>query len=139
MSLINCEINLFLTPLQNCVISEGNRITTFYVLVVTLSTQNNTKLLKQLKSGFKGTVNWNKSKVTTQGRDQYLDYLIDPSFHGENRLCVLSYEDHAHQKRHTAHFLPTVEIKEYNFMIDGQNIFDQPVKNNHKQYIINNI
>ena len=83
--MINSEINLILTWSDNCVASESNSVTTFaiadtkpYVLAVYLSTQDNTKLLKQLKSGFKFTVNWNKfqSKVTTEARNQYLDYLI---------------------------------------------------------------
>ena len=53
-----------------------------YVPVVTLSTQDNTKLLEQLKSGLKRTINWNKyqSKMSTERKKQYLDYLIDPSF-----------------------------------------------------------
>ena len=71
-SKINCEINLILTRPNNCVISSATAKTEFaitdtkiYVTVVTLSTQDNTKLLEQLKSGFKRTVNWNKyqSKV----------------------------------------------------------------------------
>ena len=78
MPLVNCEINLILTWLANCITSEGNRVTTFaitdtkiYAPVVTLSTQDNTKLLQQLKSGFKRTINWNKyqSKVTTENRN----------------------------------------------------------------------
>ena len=79
-----------------------------YVAVVTLSTQENIKLLKQLVSGFKWTINWNKylAKTTNQVRNRYLDYLIDPSFHGVNRL-----------------FVSTVEIKDYNVMIDGRNFF----------------
>ena len=67
MSLTNCEINLILSWSANCAISEGNRAITFeitntkrYVPVVTLSTQNNIKLLQQLKSGFRRTINWNK-------------------------------------------------------------------------------
>ena len=61
MSVINCEINLILTFSANCVISNSaaNQATTFsitdttiYVPVVTLSTQDNVKLLTQLKSGF---------------------------------------------------------------------------------------
>ena len=112
----------------SCGISERNRITTFaitdtklYVPVVTLSTQDNTKLLQQLKSGFKRTVNWNnhQSKAATQNWNQYLDYLIDPSFQGVNRLLVLSFEDNPHRTRHTGCFLPKLEIKDYNVMIDG--------------------
>ena len=67
MPLINCEVNLILTWSKDCVItnSEGEAKfaiteTKLYVPVVTLSTQDNAKLLQQLKSGFKRTINWNK-------------------------------------------------------------------------------
>ena len=70
MPLINCEIELILTWSANCVIiytDVANQNPTFtitetnlYVPVVTLSTQDNAKLLTQLKSGFKRTINWNK-------------------------------------------------------------------------------
>ena len=83
---------------ENCVISiaAANQETTFtitdtklYVPIVTLSAQDNVKLLQQLKSWFKRTINWNKyqSKITTQiSPNWYLDYLIHPSFQGVNRL-----------------------------------------------------
>ena len=47
-----------------------------------LSTQGNTKILEQLKSEFKRTINWIKYqiKVSTQTQIQYLSYLIDPRF-----------------------------------------------------------
>ena len=56
--------------------------TKLYVPVVTLSTQDNAKLLQQLKSGFKRTINWNKyqTKVSTERENQYLNFLIDPIF-----------------------------------------------------------
>ena len=64
MSLINREINLILSRSDNCVISSATGATKLkitdtklYVLVVTLSTQDNAKLLEQLKSGFKKTIN----------------------------------------------------------------------------------
>ena len=77
--------------------------TKLYVPVVTLSTQDNTKLLEQLKSGFKRTINWNKyqSKKSTEGQNQYIDYLIDTSFQEVNRLFVLSFEDEAQQTNYT--------------------------------------
>ena len=62
--------------------------------------------------------------------NHYLDYLIDPSFQGVIRLFVLSFENSADRKVCTGYYLPKVEIKDYNVMIDGQNFFDQPVKNN---------
>ena len=59
----------------------------------------------------------------------YLDFLINPSFQGINRLFVLSFENEDDRTAHTKYYLLTVEIKDYNVMIDGQNFFDQPVKN----------
>ena len=57
MPLINCEINLILTWSEDCVICSGNGKTKFkitdaklYVPVVILSTEENAKLLQQLKS-----------------------------------------------------------------------------------------
>ena len=69
--------------------------TKLYVPAVTLSTQDYAKLLEQLKSGFKTTINRNKyqAKVSTERANQYFDFLIDPSFQGVNRLFVLSFED----------------------------------------------
>ena len=67
MPLINCEINLILTWSTDCVISSATgkpkfaiTDTQIYVLVLTLSTQENAKPLEQLKSGFNSTINWNK-------------------------------------------------------------------------------
>ena len=98
--------------------------TNFYVPVVTLSTQDNVKLLKQLESGFKGTVNWNKyqSKVTQQILNRNLDFLIDSSFQGVNRLFVLSFEDRRVRETYKQYFLLTVEVKHYNVIIDRRNL-----------------
>ena len=67
MPLINCEVNLILTWSSTCVITNSNAAGTFaltdtklYLPVVTLSTQENTQFLQQLKSGFKRVINWNK-------------------------------------------------------------------------------
>ena len=71
--------------------------TKLYVPVVTLSTQDNAKLLEQLKSGFKRTINWNKyqGKVSTERVNHYLYYLIDPSFQGVNIRFVLPFGNEA--------------------------------------------
>ena len=83
-----------------------------------------------MKSGFKHTIHWIKcqSKISTKILNRYLDYLIYISFQGINTLSVLLFEDITHRKRDKVYFLLKVEIKDYNVMIDGQNIFDQPVK-----------
>ena len=56
--------------------------TKLYVPVVTLSKENNMKLLEKLKSGFKRTVKWNKyrSQMTVQPQNNNLNYLINPTF-----------------------------------------------------------
>ena len=93
--------------------------TNIYVPVVTLLTQDNVKLLDELKWGFKITTNWDKyqSKATIETRSQYLDYLIDPNFQEENRLFVLSLENNTHQTSYKLHFLQTVKITVLNFII----------------------
>ena len=72
MTLITCEINLILTRFPNSVISNAvaNKAITFaitdtklYVSIVILSTQDNSKLLPQLKAASKRTVNWNKYQL----------------------------------------------------------------------------
>ena len=101
MPLINCEINFISTWSANWVIvptNVANQGETFsinntkpYVPVVTLSTQDNTKLLQQLKSSFKRIINWNKYQSIAEllTKNQFLDPLIEPSFQVVNRLFVL--------------------------------------------------
>ena len=138
MPLINCEVNLILTWSSTCVITNSNGAGTFattdtklYVPVVTLSTQENTKFLQQLKSGFKRVINWNKylSKPELIRRNSNLHYLVEPSFQGVNRLFVLAFENDDDRTDHEKSYLPTVEIKDYKIMINGENFFDQPIKN----------
>ena len=66
-----------------------------YVPVVTLSTEDDNKLLKESKTGFKRTIKWNKYRpeVTTQTKTNNLNYLIDLTFNKSNRLFVLLFEN----------------------------------------------
>ena len=143
MPLINCEVNLILTWSSTCVITDSNGAGTFaitdtklYVPVVTLSTQENTKLLEQLKSGFKRVINWNKylSKPESFRRNANLNYLVEPSFQGIYRLFVLAFQGDTQRTSHSGYYLPNVEIKDYNIVINGENFFDQPIKNNKVPY-----
>ena len=85
-------------------------ITRLYVPVVTLSTQDNTNLLQQLKSGFRRTINWNKyqSNITKSKQNRYLNHLVDPSFQGVNRFFVLSFENENDRTSHSTYYLPNV-------------------------------
>ena len=86
MPLISCEINLILAWSKHCVVvstNVANQNATFeitdtklYVPVVTLLTQYNSKLLHQLKSGFKSVINWNK-------------YLSEPELLRRNHIEII--------------------------------------------------
>ena len=143
MPLINCEVNLILTWSSTCVITHSNGAGAFaitdtklYVPVVTLSTQENTKFLQQLKSGFKRVINWNKylSKPELLAQNPNLNHLVEPSFQGVNRLFALAFENDNHRTIYDRYYLPNVEIKDYNIVINGENVFDQPIKNNKVTY-----
>ena len=137
MPLINCEVNLILTWSATCVVSYATgetkckiTETKLYVPVVTLSTQDNAKLLQQLKSGFKRTINWNKyeSNIKTFAQNRYLNHLINSSFQGVNKIFVLSFENENDRTSHLTYYLPKVkEIKDRIVTIDGKNFFDQPI------------
>ena len=115
---INCEVELILTWFKNFVlINKSTRDanysvnsisykidnpentafqitdTKLYVPVITLSKENDIKLLEKLKSGFKRTIKWNKYRfeMTIQPKNNNLNYLIDPKFMNVNRLFVLSF------------------------------------------------
>ena len=126
MSLINCEVELILTLSENCTIISTNFAnqnpkftiteTTLDVPVVTLSIQDNAKLLPQLKSGFKRTISWNKylAKPELLAQNPNLNYLIEPSFQGVNRLFVLAFENDGQRTSSKRYYIPNVEIKDYN-------------------------
>ena len=117
--LINCEVELILTWSKNCVLADMTvdadadpaivapsgatfkiTDTKLYVPVVTLSKENDAKLLEQLKSGFKKTIRWNKyrSQMTFQPQNNNLNYLTDPTFTNVNRLFVLPFQRIAREK-----------------------------------------
>ena len=146
MPLINCEVNLILTWSSTCILiatNIPNQNATFAITdtklclpVVTLSTRENTKFLQQLKSGFKRVINWNKylSKPELSAQNPNLNHLVEPSFQRVNRLFVLAFENDDNRTSFDLYYLPTVEIKDYNIMINGENFFDQIIKNNKATY-----
>ena len=146
MPLINCEVNLILTWSSSCVLigtSIPNQNAAFtitdtklYVPAVTLSTQEDTKFLQQLKSGFKRVVNWTKylSKPELLAQNPNLNHLVEPSFQGINRFFVLAFENYNDRTSDDEYYLPFVEIKDCNTVINGEKFFDWPIKNNKITY-----
>ena len=139
--LINCEVELIFNWSENCVIINTNVAnqnptftitkTNLHVPVVILSTQDNAKLLLQLKSGFKRTISWNKyiAKPELLAKNASLNHLIEPDFQGVSRLFVLAFENDTQRINKKRYYIPNVQIKDYNIMIDGKNFLHQPVKN----------
>ena len=63
-----------------------------------------------------------------------MNHLVNPSFEGVDRLFVSSFENENDRTSHSNYYLPKVEIKDYNVMIDGKNFFDQPINSDLKIY-----
>ena len=63
-----------------------------------------------------------------------MNHSAEPSFKVVNRRFILSFENGAQRTSNEIYYLPNVEKKDYIVMIDGKNIFDQPVKNNKVTY-----
>ena len=103
---------------------------------MSLSTQHNARLLQQLKSGFKRTTNWNEYESNTKifAKSKYLNHLINSCFQEVNRHFLLSFKNENDRTSHSTYNLPNVEIKDYNVMIDGKNLFDEPVNSLNKTY-----
>ena len=155
--LINCEIELFLTWYKDCVlvnkatrdaadaVVEVNTLSKaelsitdckLYVLVVILKSVDENELLNQLKTGFKRTVGYNKyrSQMSNQPVDNNLNYFIDPNFNNVNRLFALAYENEDDRRSYSKYYTPTVEIKDYNVLIERKAFFELPVKSMTETY-----
>ena len=81
-------------------------------------------------------INWNKylSKPELLAQNPNLNHLVEPCFQGVNRFFVLAFENDTQITSHPGYYLPNVEIKDYNIMINGENFFDKPTKTNKVTY-----
>ena len=107
--------------------------------VVTFSINDNIKFLEDIKRGFKRTISWNKyrSEITTPPKNNNLDYLIDPTFTNINRLFVLSFKKgniDPTRDFFDKYYMPLVEIKDFNPLIDNKPFFVEPVRNKQEAY-----
>ena len=157
--LISCEVFLELKWNKNCVITSLERRQVdagppvvrdnaptgatlsiadckLYVPVVTLSKDDEVKLLTNLKSGFKREIIWNKyrSQMTTEAINNNLNILIDPTFTNVNRLFVLAYQTADDRQSFSQFYLPRVMVKDFNVIIDKLAFFDLPIKTEEEAY-----
>ena len=91
-----------------------------YVPVVTLSEDDEIKLLTNLKLGFKRVIKWNKyrSQMSTEAANNNLNILIDPAFTNVTRLFILAYQvdnnNNDKRKLFLQFYLPKIMIKDFN-------------------------
>ena len=88
---------------------------------------------------FKRLISWNKyrSEITTQPKGNNLDYLIDTAFRNINRLLVLSLKNYSNDPTRDSldkYYMPLVEIKDFNALIDNKPFFDESVKTKQEAY-----
>ena len=110
-----------------------------YVPVVTLSISDSIKLLENTKQEFKRTISWNKcrSEITTQPKNNNLDYLIDPTFRNINRLFALLFkvgDDDPTSDCFDKYHLPLLETKFFSEFIENAPFFDHPVRKKQEAY-----
>ena len=134
------QSRLDLSWTKNCVLVEHNNnltgidfnttSTKLYFPVVTLSINDNIKFLENIKQGFKRTVSWNKgrSEIKTQTKNNNLDYMINTTFRNINRLFVPSHKNDFTRDSFDKYYMPLVEIKDFNALINNKPFFDEPLK-----------
>ena len=154
--LISCEVSLELKWNKNCIITSqqigvnldgGNTAAPtnatlaindckLYIPVVTLSKDDEIKLLTNLKSEFTREIEWNKyrSQMTAEAINNNLNILIDPTFTNVNRLFVLAYQTADDRQSFSQFYLPKVMVKDFNITIDKLAFFDFPIKTEEEVY-----
>ena len=158
MLLISCEVSLELKWNKNCVITslEQRRLAIaavgrddaptvaslaikdckLYIPVVTLSKDDEIKLLTNLRSGFKREIEWNKyrSQTPMEATNNNLNILIDPTFTNVNRLFLLAYQTVDDRQLFSQFYLPKVMVKDFSVIIDKLAFFDLPIKTEEEAY-----
>ena len=145
MPLINCKVELSLKWHENCILSSAGTAATFtitdtklYVPVVTLKTEDNTKLSKLLSEEFKRPIYWNEYKVIPNknyNTNEYIRERLDASIQGVNRLFVFPYmrgNNLATKNSYNKYFLPTLKIDNYNIEIDARHFYNQALNDSIK-------
>ena len=107
-----------------------------YIPVVTLSKNDEIKLLTNLKSGFKREIIWNKyrSQMSTEAINNNLNILTDPTFTNVNRLFVLAYQNADDRQSFSQLYLPKVMVKDFNITIDKLAFFYLAIKTEEEVY-----
>ena len=115
--------------------------TKLYVPVVTLSKEDNKDFIEQQNKGFQRSIYRNEYKTKEKDEDgnaNAVKYInLDPSFQGVNRLFLMAYDRAAGQATRNGqrkYYLPRIDLKKYNVIIDGRNFYDNPMESDIEKY-----
>ena len=142
----------FIVEKKNLLIEHHNNIacigfkitsTKLYVPAVAFSIKENIKFLENIKEGFKTTISWNeyRAEITTQHKNNNLNYMTDTTCKNINWLFVLSFKkwrQWSWKRFFNKYYMPLVEIKNYNALLDNKLLFNRLVKNkqNHMKNML---
>ena len=107
-----------------------------YVPAVTLQEKYENKLYEGLKNGISFDFEWGRyrTQIINQSATNNLNFLIDPTFNNVNGLFILTFHNEEDRSSFSKYYMPTVEIKDYNVLIDLQPFYDIPIKNKEQTY-----
>ena len=116
--------------------------TKMYVPVVTLSKEYNKDFIEQQNKGFQRSIYWNEYKTKEINEDadaNVFKYInLDPSFQGVNRLFVMAYSradnNQPTKNGQRKYYLPRIDLKKYNVIIDGKNFYANPIESDIEKY-----
>ena len=148
MSLITCKIHLELNWIKDCTLSSAGDSKKFkitdaklHVPIVTLFTKDNVNLTKLLNYGFKRSAYWNSYQTISAKvieNDTNVHELLSASFQGVKSLFVLfydiTYDNKVGIKSNKKYSLPRAKMGNHNVLIDGGNVYDQPIIGLINQY-----
>ena len=106
-----------------------------------MSKEDNKDFIEQQNKGFQLSIYWNEYKtkeMSENGDDNAVKYIsLDPSFQGVNRLFLMAYSREANQPTKNGqqkYYLPRIDLKIYNVIIDGRNFYDNPIESDIEKY-----
>ena len=152
MPLHNGKIHLELECSKDCVLSNVAgaskfiiKDTNLYVPVASLSKEDIKDFIEQQNKGFQRFIYWNEYSIKETNQNAYANvyktFNVDPSFRGFNRLFVIAFRydntyinNYANRNNHKRYYLPRVDIKDYNAIIDGRNFYDNNINSDVEKY-----
>ena len=100
-----------------------------------MSKEDNKDFIEQQNKGFQASIYWNEYKTKEQieiadfNAVKYIN--LNPSFQGVNRLFLMAYSsadnNQATRNGQQKYYLPRIDLKKYNVIIDGRNFYDNPI------------